>query len=249
MGLDDRDYMRERYRQRQGLSPGKTQWNDRKARVEMAHDQHQKAVPLGSASWVGKLAAASGGWFSAKNRGFDYRKDRWRPARQAGSHPAQNWILALSAMLALIPMYREAKRHGWFPDLEPSIAFPSSGSVTVSRSVDPRTATAKLRVRTQDANAVIQLYEPESDRHVISVYVGRNDDVTVPVPPGVYRLQIVEGNKWHGPTRYFGSSTTSDTAVAMMRFERRVIHGIDLHRRPDGNLATRANFSNPKPLD
>lgn len=50
MGLDDRDYMRERYRKRQGLDPGATQWNDKKARREHAHDQHQKSVPLGSAS-------------------------------------------------------------------------------------------------------------------------------------------------------------------------------------------------------
>jgi hypothetical protein len=35
MGIDDRDYMRDRYRKRQGLDPGATQWNDRKARVEL----------------------------------------------------------------------------------------------------------------------------------------------------------------------------------------------------------------------
>ncbi|NLS27460.1 hypothetical protein S2M10_24560 [Sphingomonas sp. S2M10] len=35
MGLYDRDYMRERYRQRQGLDPGKVQWNDRAARADL----------------------------------------------------------------------------------------------------------------------------------------------------------------------------------------------------------------------
>jgi len=30
MGIDDRDYMRERYRQRQGLAARTTWWNDRK---------------------------------------------------------------------------------------------------------------------------------------------------------------------------------------------------------------------------
>lgn len=50
MGIDDRDYMRERYRQRQGLGAGRTQWNDKKARRERLREAHLKAVPLGSAS-------------------------------------------------------------------------------------------------------------------------------------------------------------------------------------------------------
>lgn len=48
MGIDDRDYMRSRYRQRQGQSVGTTWWNDRKGRRELRDDD--KAVPLGSAS-------------------------------------------------------------------------------------------------------------------------------------------------------------------------------------------------------
>lgn len=53
MGLDDRDYMRDRYRQRQG---GK------------------REVPLGSASWIDRAAqpaGSGGGWFEKKNRGQD----------------------------------------------------------------------------------------------------------------------------------------------------------------------------------
>ncbi|MET1081546.1 MAG: hypothetical protein ABWY12_00575 [Burkholderiales bacterium] len=48
MGLDDRDYMRERYRKRRGLSSENTRWNSKKSRVE------RDDVPLGSASWIGK---------------------------------------------------------------------------------------------------------------------------------------------------------------------------------------------------
>jgi len=236
MGLADRSYMRERHRQR----VGGTNWNGKKSRVEL-----DDRVPLGSAGWIGK----TDGWFEPKNRSHDYKMGRWRPGRRSRPGAAQKWIIALSALTFLIPAYREAKRHGWFPDLEPAIAFPSSGSVTVARNVDPQTATSRLRVQTDKANAVVQLYDHETDAHVISVYVARDDDVTVPVPPGTYRMQLVEGDKWHGPTRYFGSSTTADTVIASMQFDRRAIHGIDLHRRPDGNLHTRPNLSNPKPLD
>ena len=35
MGLDDRDYMRARYRRRQGIDDGPTIWNDKRGRVEM----------------------------------------------------------------------------------------------------------------------------------------------------------------------------------------------------------------------
>lgn len=223
MGLDDRDYMRERYRQRQGLTGRETRWNDKAGRVE-------------------------GTWFGAKNRGFDYQKGRYRPATRFRAHPAQSLVFVLSAALALIPAYREAKRFGWLPDFGETLPFPSSGSVTVASGVDPKTATSKLRVATDKANAVIQLHDALTARHVISVYVGRNDDVTVPVPPGTYKVSLVEGDKWHGPERYFGWSTTYDTVVKDLTFENRTIHGIDLHRRPDGNLPTRFNLGDPEPL-
>lgn len=243
MGLDDRDYMRDRYRQRQGLDPGKTQWNDRAARVEMAHQKHKKAIPVGGGS-----SGGNGAWFAPKNRNFDYRTGRYRPAVSLRQHPAQKWIFLLSAVSILFPAYREIKRAGWLPDWEQAVPFPSSGSVTVNREIDPRTATSRLRVITAAANAVVQLFDAETGVHIISLYVRREDDVNVPVPPGTYRVKIVEGDKWHGRTNYFGSSTTSDTVVSTMTFGRHLAHGIDLHRRPDGNLPTRPDLFNPKPL-
>lgn len=241
MGLDDRDYMRERYRQRQGLDPGKTQWNDRAARVEMERGQHKKASPIGG-------SGGGGGAFAARNRNPDYGTRHHRPAVVLRSHPAQKWIFLLSAVSILFPAYREIKRAGWLPDWERAAPFPSSGSVTVNREIDPRTATSRLRVITATANAVVQLYDAETGVHIISLYVRRDDEVNVPVPPGTYRVKIIEGDKWHGRTKYFGSSTTSDTVVATMTFGRHLAHGIDLHRRPDGNLPTRPDLFNPKPL-
>jgi len=82
MEIDDRDYMRERYQDRQGKAAGKTIWNDRKTRVEHPHEKQGKAVPLGSASWIGGGGNGSGVgpcWFDAANRGFDYQKNRRRP--------------------------------------------------------------------------------------------------------------------------------------------------------------------------
>lgn len=192
----------------------------------------------------------SGGWFEARNRGFDYQKGRFRPAPPLfRAHPLQGWILLLSAIGILIPAYREAKRGGWLPDWGAAVAFPSSGSVTINGTVDPRSATARMRVTTDQANAVVQLFDRESDTHVISVYVRRNDDVTVPVPPGTYRMKIVEGDRWQGATRYFGPSTTYETVVRPMVFTHASGNGVDLHRSPGGNLHTSINITDPKPLD
>lgn len=123
MGIDDRDYMRERYRERQGKATGSTFWNDRKSRVEQPHDRNGKSVPLGSASWIGGNGGGGGGWFDAASRRFQHRHDRHRPKRLVRVHPAQKWIMLLWAVPILFPAYREAKRSGWFPDRAAEIRF------------------------------------------------------------------------------------------------------------------------------
>lgn len=171
MGIDDRDHMSGRYRQRQGLGPGKTQWNGKKARREELRARHKKAVPLGSASWIagdGSGSGHGGGWFDRANRGFDYQRNSYRPTPRLRAHPAGKWILLLSALTLMIPAYREAKRSGWIPDREVELPFLASGTVTVNNSVDPKTATSKIEVTAAQANTVVQLFDRESDAHVIS---------------------------------------------------------------------------------
>ena len=100
-----------------------------------------------------------------------------------------------------------------------------------------------------DANVAVQLFDRKTDVQVISFYVNRNEDVSVPVPPGIYRMNIIEGDKWHSPTTWFGTSTTYETVVRPMVFTRRTSRMIDLRRSPAGNLHTSINFTNPKPLN
>jgi hypothetical protein len=61
-------------------------------------------------------------------------------------------------------------------------------------------------------------------------------------------MRLIEGQKWHGPKRYFGPNTSYETVVRLMTFAPRAGHIIDLHRRPDGNLNTRLIVSGPEPL-
>lgn len=218
MGLDDRDYMRERHGARRDV-----QWNDRKGRME-------------------------GAWFDPVNRGHDYQRGRYRPgAPRPGG--IVRWIpFVLSLLLAAIPAYYGLKREGWFPDRRPGLPFPATGSVTVNAGLSPKTATSRLIVITANANAVVQLFHPVSGRHVISVYVGKNDRATVPVPPGTYRMKIVEGQRWHGPKEFFGASMTYETVVELVTFTPLHGNGIDLNRRPNGTRPTRPNWSKPDPL-
>ena len=211
MGLADRDYMKERYRERQGLGTGATVWNDKKARPEI--DRRSSASPV-----------------------------------RAAGRAVPKWLLLVPVLATALSAYRIAKRDGWFPDREPALEFPESGSVTVARTVKPRTARSRLRVVTGGANAVVQLFEPASDRHIISVYVRKDDDVTVAVPPGSYRMRIIEGHKWHGRTRFFGASMTYETVARLMTFTRTHFNIVDLHRSPVGNLPTTVELGSPTPL-
>lgn len=212
MGIDDRDYMRERYRGR----VGQTRWNDKRSRTE--------------ASWLDP--------------------PRLIHRRQGPtSHTAVRLVLPLlGALLILIPFYGDAQRHGWIPDFGPAQPFPESGSVTVAGDVVGLLERSHLTIVTADANAVVQLVDPDSNGHVLSIYVAGNDRVTLPVPAGTYRVRLIEGTRWHGPKRYFGGNTSYEAVARLITFEPRAGHIIDLHRRPDGNLKTRMMVAAPPPL-
>ena len=61
-------------------------------------------------------------------------------------------------------------------------------------------------------------------------------------------MRLIEGQKWHGTTRYFGPNTSYETVAELMTFEPRSGHIIDLHRRPGGNLKTQLMLSRPLSL-
>jgi hypothetical protein len=226
MGLDDRDYMRERRRaESKAARLGGTSWIDRKGRLE-----HH------------------GLWFDATDVGNGYSGGRYWSAARFTPHPWQKWIILLSALSILVPMYGELQRKGWLPDLAAAIPFPETGSVTVSRTIRAADVKSSLTVEASEANAVVQLFEPVTNRHVLSVYVAANNRVTVPAPIGTFRMRLIEGQRWHGTNRYFGPNTSYETVADLMTFEPRSGHIVDLHRRPDGNLKTRLMLSRPVSL-
>lgn len=221
MGIQDRDYMRERRK-------GSTQWNDRKGRVE-------------------------GAWFEEKNRGFDYQKARWRPIGESGRPAirfrAAKWPLILCGVLALIPVARDMIREGYIPTFEgEDLPFPDSGSVTVANDVTASSATSSLTVEAGPAHAMVQLFEPETSRHVITLYVRKGDRKTTRVPPGTFRMRVAEGSRWFGPQRFFGRGMTYEEVADLIDFPSRGGAGIRLVRVPYGEVKTRPTWSSPPPL-
>lgn len=217
MGLDDRDYMRERYRNRAEA----TIWNDRMARVE--------ANPC-----------------DRGNGGVGARRRSPSPQASAGWPP--RWVtFAGGILLGLCATWYWTAR-GRPPVGPTAAAFPASGSVTVNREVDPRTATSRMKVTAGRLNAVIQLFAPESDAHILSVYVRQGDSVTVAVPPGVFRMRLIEGRAWYGQARYFGPSTRYETVRALQKFTAERGGGIDLRRSPAGTMHTKSEWRSPPPL-
>ena len=134
------------------------------------------------------------------------------------------------------------------PGLEIGVPFPETGSVTVATDLPMSSVRSRLSVRTSASNAVVQLVHPETNRHALSVFVAANSEVTIPAPVGIWRMRVIEGQKWHGNARFFGPNTEYETVAELMEFGHSRGNGIDLHRRIDGNLKTRQMLMGPEPL-
>lgn len=143
-------------------------------------------------------------------------------------------------------LYLAATRQ--LPGLEIEFPFPETGSVSVASDLPMSSVRSRLTVRSSESNAVVQLIHPETNRHVISVFVEANSEVTIPVPVGIWRIRVIEGQKWHGNAKFFGLNTQYETVAELMEFGHSSGNGIDLHRRIDGNLKTRERLMGPEPL-
>lgn len=248
MGIDDRDYMRERYRQRQGLPPERTTWNERKARRELEGRGYQKAVPLGSALWISGNGKRQS-WFERKNRGHDYQHGRWRPSRKA-TFPSG--LIALSLTAAIIATGFGAR--DWMVERYRAIilaqghSFPASGAVSVPANIDMKRVVAKLTVQGGSENTIVQMIDVQTGRSALSVYVRAHERVTVPAPIGGFHMRLVHGREWTDGRKLFGKGTLHDEVDGVMRFTRKVGHVLDLRLGHDSNLAVRRINLRPAPL-
>ncbi len=228
MGIDDRGYMRERYRQRQGLPPERTTWNERKARREM---------PAGSP------------WFEKKNRGHDYQRGRWRPRGRIALYRG-----ALVASMLVVLLVVGIGGRSWFADqlvatiLSEGRSFPASGTVSVPANIDMKRVVARLTVQGGPENAIVQMIDATTGRNALSIYVRSHERVTVPVPVGRFHMRLVHGREWTDSRALFGKGTLHDEIAGVMRFSRTIGHVLDLRLGEDSNLVMRRIALPPAPL-
>jgi hypothetical protein len=257
MGIDDRDYMRERYRQRQGLPPQRTTWNERKARRELEGRGYQKAVPtdrkaqsvpLGSALWISGNGRRQS-WFERKNRGQDYQRGRWQPSRRS-KLPSGFVALSLTAALIVTGFGARdwiAERYGRII-LAEGHSFPASGTVSVPANIDMKRVVATLTIQGGIENAIVQMIDTKTGRNALSVYVRAHERVSVPAPIGRFHMRLVHGREWSDARALFGKGTLHDEVDGVMRFTRKVGHVLDLRLGHDSNLTVRRINLRPAPL-
>lgn len=228
MGLDDRAYMRERYRKRQGFAPERTTWNDRKARRELQ---------------------SGPSWFANKRGGHRHQSGRW------GSSSIRRALLVI--VLGLLVVMAAATRLGapfWLAEQFTGIilgqrhGFPASGTVSVPANIDMSRVVAKLTVQGGSENAIVQMIDAKTGRNALSVYVRSHERVTVPAPIGGFHMRLVHGREWTDGRKLFGKGTLHDEVDGVMRFTRKVGHVLDLRLGHDSNLAVRRINLRPAPL-
>lgn len=130
---------------------------------------------------------------------FPRRGDARPPTRHGG---ARGMALVLLALLLVVVLW-----WWWSGASHEYRTFPPSGSVTVSTRLRPGAATARLAVDAGERDAIVQFLTPKGERHVLSVFMRAGERRIVPVPPGDWRVRVIEGRTWAGPERLFGSAT------------------------------------------
>lgn len=257
MGIDDRDYMKDRYWARQGKTLA-SRWSFNKAERDAAR-KDEEVLP-GGAGWVGSNSSfdeydriARAGFSRKTNQPPGQhggrKTNRRRRTASAETRPIVVWVMATLCIAAYaVPMLGDMRRGGWLPDSKPGITFPETGTVVVARDLPDRSVRSRMKVRAGNANAVVQLVDPETGRFRMAVFVGAREEIYTAAPVGTWQMRVIEGQKWHGPAKYFGPNTQYETVAKLMEFREDLHNGIDLNRRVDGNLKTRIMLTGPEAM-
>ncbi|GAO52974.1 hypothetical protein [Novosphingobium sp. MD-1] len=150
-------------------------------------------------------------------------------ARGRGSSARGPVLLLLALALAVLAWW-------WWQDSHREYrTFPPSGSVTVTTALRPGAATARLGIRAGSAKAIVQLLAPQSGAHVLSIFLRAGDRRIVPVPPGAWRVRVIEGHAWDGPRRLFGPQTHIRRLPGLLRLAPGQHQALSLGSRESGS--------------
>jgi hypothetical protein len=233
VGIADRDYTRERYRQQRGLPLNDVRWDDRKGRCERDKVDSSEAGETPYA-WLGPR-------WRARIRQHQALKKKLIEVSAIG-------VVAMGAVIAVKTHPPLAAR---LSDISSKVfgeRFPASGAVTVSPLLDLDAVASRLTLQGAARNAVVQMLDAHDGRHRLSVYVRAGERITVPAPLGQYRIRLIRGDDWRGRRTFFGKGTVQDEVVGVMLFTRKLGHTLDLRLGADSNLVVRRIAARPAPL-
>lgn len=220
MGLDDRDYMRDRARQRAGhfRKPIDMEFNYTTGRWEEPKPKRASRRPTSK----------------ARTRGFRFLTP---------------WTMSIAAVALLLSYYyiktaRELAGHANRAFYEQPQPFPQSGEFKV-RGAQARQATAHFAITAGDRNAVVELVRPDGTT-VFMTFVRMNEMAGVLVPQGTWTLRLAVGETWYGEKYMFGYSgafADSRRPIIIGPGEGRIL---DLRHVFNGNLETDPDWRVPQ---
>lgn len=224
MGIDDRDYMRERTRKR--LQGG-------------AFDAKKHRFNYGSGRWNHEES------LELQRERITGRRRRKTSNGSRFLTPGPVLAVAFAAVLVAkgLPVFQDVRRHGYLPDFATGQAFPESGEFKV-RGRQARGGTARFTIAAGDHNAVVQLVASDGIP-VFMTFVRMNEMAAVLAPHGTWTLRLIEGDTWYGEEQLFGFNTVVEDSKELMTFGPGEEHIIDLRRRFNGNLETKTNWRSP----
>lgn len=175
-------------------------WNPRRPRRLAGEEDDVEIVTVRYA----RARSRSGADDRERDEDFAFRRV---PRRRAGTFARPRASSARGPVLLLLALALAVLGWWWSDRRNEYRTFPPSGSVTVTTALRPGAATARLAIRAGSAKAIVQLLAPQSGAHVLSIFLRPGDRRIVPVPPGTWRVRVIEGHAWDGPRRLFGPQT------------------------------------------
>jgi len=209
MGIQDRDYMRERHR---GAEPGATPASSRKSRGEWI-----VGGMIVGAAFVLLCLLAIPLWRL-------WGPHDWRPA-ESSTPPLPNEQQTLAQpdpLQSILPQTGSQSDPvaSILPQAKPAQPFPSAGSVIAFQEPAGQTKAGFTIDATATSRAlhVIKVEEWNTQRPVLMTFVPGGATVKVDLPLGIYRIKIASGDTWYGMDELFGPGTRVQTGEKPLQF-------------------------------
>lgn len=231
MGIDDRDYMRERHRTNaKGFKPGGGKSRPRLGDVFFNY--------------------STGRWDHADSLNLQRGRitgirHRLRGGQSAFLRPGPMTALAVVLLFSFqgVRIFDDFRQNGYLPEFGTTVPFPESGEFKV-RGRYASGGTARFTITAGERNAVVQLVGRDGIP-VFMTFVRMNEMAAVLAPHGTWTLRLLEGDTWYGEEELFGLSSVVEDSRERLTFGNNGGHIIDLRRRFNGNLETNTNWLMP----